>query len=136
MKHFSLNFNGYWREINRTGIPALPGVYLVYRCVFQAQSNTVSLKELIYIGQSKNMRDRAEQHYQNKDFPRNQGEEICYATVILQEADLDLVENALVFAQKPSQNNKLKDSYAYSQAQFDIGGKCSLLRYKQFTITP
>ena len=82
------------------------------------------------------MRERADQHFQCKDFSYNQGEEICYAVVALQESDLNIVENALVFAQKPPQNEQLKDTYSYSQAQFDIGGTCSLLKYKQFTITP
>ena len=136
MKQFSLNFNGYWQEINSSGIPNSSGVYLAYRCVFQPSSNTVSLKELIYIGRSKDMRDRAEQHFQAGDLLVNQGEEICYSTVVLPESDLPIVENALIYAQKPPLNLTLKDSYSYPQAHFDISGRCALLKYRQFTITP
>lgn len=136
MKRFSLNFSGYWREINREGIPALPGVYLVYKCIYHLQSNTVSLKDLIYIGRSKNMRERANQHFRDGNFQVQNTEEICYSVVTLQESDLALVENALIFAQKPPLNDSLKDNYSYAPAQFDISGRCALLRYRQFTITP
>ena len=48
--------------------------------------------------------------------------------------DLDLVENALIYAQQPSMNTQGKASYNYQDASFLIEGRCSLLKYTIFTI--
>ena len=38
IKSYSLIFNGYWREIDKKGIPSKSGIYLVYRCVYNVKS--------------------------------------------------------------------------------------------------
>lgn len=39
MKKFLLNFEGYWRDCNKNGLPAYPGIYKVYRCQYDEQNN-------------------------------------------------------------------------------------------------
>ena len=111
IKSYSLIFNGYWREIDKKGIPSKSGIYLVYRCVYNVKSNTVGLKDIIYIGQAENVRERIVNHDRLTDFMSQlqQGEELCYSVAEVSKSDLDVVENALIFAQKPILNDKLKD---------------------------
>lgn len=49
MKDYILNFEGYWRDCNKGGLPTYKGVYLVYRCNYNVQNDTVNLIEIIYI---------------------------------------------------------------------------------------
>ena len=50
MKDYILNFEGYWRDCNKGGLPTYKSVYLVYRCNYNVQNDTVNLIEIIYIG--------------------------------------------------------------------------------------
>ncbi len=96
----------------------------------------MSLKEIIYIGQAKNLNERLNNHEKYSDF-QNQcktEEELCYAYAKVDEKDLDVVENAIVFAQKPPLNTDLKDSYNHDSAGFLVEGNCSLLKYTDFKI--
>ena len=49
---YKLTFKGYWREINKAGIPNEAGIYMVYRAVYNAFQCTIDPKEIIYIGQA------------------------------------------------------------------------------------
>jgi len=51
-KSYSLEFDGYWREPNASGLPPKSGIYCVYACVHNADRKTVSLKRLLYIGEA------------------------------------------------------------------------------------
>lgn len=137
MKNIKLSFKGYWREDRRSFIPHITGVYLVYRCIHDPILNTVSLRDLIYIGQSKDVNERIEQHCHESQFRSvvNVGETLCFSVAEVPSEDLNLVENALLFAQKPGLNTQGKDSYNYPDASFLIEGRCSLLNYTIFTIT-
>lgn len=136
MKQYTLQFDGYWREVNKGGAPDCSGVYLIYTCKYNKTSDKVSLSDIIYIGQSKNMKSRIASHSEEefKEYIK-QGETLCYACAPVDEKDLDLVENALIYAQKPVGNDRLKDSYSYEDVNFTIEGKCSLLKYTSFNIT-
>ena len=137
MKEYSLNFNGYWREAKKEGIPEVSGVYLVYRCVYNVITKTVLLKELIYIGKSVNVNRRVLEHSNAGDFSNelNFGEELCYSVAEVGKSDLSVVENALIYAQKPRLNENGKDSFSYPDSSFNIGGRCALLNYTSFSIT-
>ena len=41
MKKINLDFDGYWREINKNSIPSKSGVYCVYSCVYNSSNKTV-----------------------------------------------------------------------------------------------
>lgn len=137
MKSYTLNFNGYWRESKKDGIPEVSGVYLVYRCVYNSQSRTVTLRELIYIGKAINVNRRVAEHSSRLDFHSElqEGEEICYSVAEVSIFDYNLVENALIFAQKPRLNEKGKDSFNYPDSSFNIVGRCALLKLVSFSIT-
>ena len=136
MKKYNVLFNGYRRDVNNAGLPTYSGIYIVYRCTFNEGKQTVSLKELLYIGKAENIQERILNHNKRPEFMAAliEGEQICYSYAEVKEQDLDIVENALVYAQKPRLNEELVDSYNHEPAQFNIEGKCSLLNYTYFSI--
>lgn len=137
IKSYSLNFEGYWREVNKNGIPAKAGVYLVYRCIYDAKSNTVRLKDIIYIGQAENVHDRIAGHDKLNDFNAQlqRGEELCYSFAKVSSSDLDIVENALIYAQKPVLNDNLKNSFNHGAVSMKLDGRCACMKYTDFKIS-
>ena len=53
MKKITLDFDGYWREANKDSIPRQSGIYCVYTCTYNATEHTVSIKKMLYIGESR-----------------------------------------------------------------------------------
>ena len=135
MKDYILNFDGYWRECNKNGLPTYPGIYLVYRSRYNPQNDTVSLVEIIYIGKTDNIHDRLIKHEKYDLFVSQlrEYEELCYSCAEVVE-DIELVENALIFVQKPVLNDQGKDSYNYSRAHFVLDGFCTRMKYTNFNI--
>lgn len=136
MKKYTVTFMGYRRDVNASTLPTSSGIYMVYRCVYDEESKKVDLKELFYIGQAFDLNDEINYHARHKEFlsQAQKGEQICYAYARVDKAELDIIENALVFAQKPRLNNNLKDSYNHEPAIFQIEGKCALLKYTYYSI--
>ena len=62
------------------------------------------------------------------------GEEICYAYAEVSKVQYDIIENALIFMNKPSFNEVLRDNYKHQDAEFHFSGKCKKLVYKDFQI--
>lgn len=136
MKKYNITFMGYRRDVNARTLPSSSGVYMVYRCVYNVDKNTVDLKELFYIGQAFDLNHEINYHARREEFlaQAKDGEQICYAYARVDKADLDIVENALIFAQKPRLNTNLKNNYNHEAAQFQIEGKCSLLKHTNYSI--
>lgn len=137
MKIYNIQFEGYWLERNKGDVPAKSGVYLVYRGKYNPEKNSVDLYEIIYIGQSVNMRERIMNHDHIQAFKSslNFGETLCYSCATVDEKDLDIAENALIIAQKPRLNEAKQSGLDYSNKRFQVSGRCSLLKYNDFTIT-
>ena len=137
MKRYDLNFRGYWRDEKREGLPAVCGIYLVYRCVYNQETNTVRLVELIYIGQATNVCERIKNHEKMKDFLHEcqEGETLCYSVAEVDEKDLNVVEGALIFAQQPKLNETHKDDFNYEPVELHLEGRCNLMRHLDFEIS-
>ena len=136
MKTFHLQFDGYWREAVKQFTPEYSGIYLIYTCRYISEKNMGDLSELIYIGKAENLRKRIMDHSE-KEFSKlmNEGETLCYACAPFELNDLEKVENALVYAEKPRGNTLLKSNYSYGDARIKIEGACDLLKYTDYTIT-
>lgn len=136
MKKYNLTFKGYWRDCNRSGLPAISGIYLVYKCLYNQKAKAVKLIELMYIGQADNIRARNKEHEKRDAFLKEcKGEEtLCYSVAEVDKANLNIVENALIFAQKPRLNEKCKDIYNYEPAELHLEGKCKFMKHLDFTI--
>ena len=68
MKTISLTFDGYWLEANKNELPSKPGIYCVYACTYNKDVNTVSIRKLIYVGESENVHDRIDGHERLEDW--------------------------------------------------------------------
>lgn len=68
---FKIELDGYWREPNKGSIPAKSGVYCVYSCVHNANEKTISIKKLIYIGESEDVNDRISDHEKLPDWKKH-----------------------------------------------------------------
>lgn len=137
METYDIVFKGYRREEKVSTMPEYSGIYLAYRCAYNKANRTVSLRELIYIGQAQNLRTRLLQHKNDGDLDKElkDGEQICYAYAKVDADKLDIVENALIFAQQPRTNTNLKQSFDHRAAKFIVEGDCALLEYKDFEIS-
>ena len=136
MKKYNLIFKGYWRDINRAGLPNISGIYLVYKCVYNKKTNTVKLLDLIYIGQAENIHDCISQDEKQNIFLKEckDGETLCYSAAEVEKEDLDIVKNALIFAQQPKLNKIYEDKFNYRAAEFHLEGRCKLMKHLDFTI--
>jgi excinuclease UvrABC nuclease subunit len=137
MDKYNVTFKGYRRDVYKGGLPSYGGVYMVYCCKYNEEQQTVTLKKLIYIGKAINIHDRINNHDRYEDFKRQlgTGEQLCYSYSSVSPNDMDVVENALIYMQKPILNDNLKDSFNYGDSDFNIEGACALLKMKNFSIT-
>jgi excinuclease UvrABC nuclease subunit len=137
MNHYDITFKGYRRDQDTGSLPHYSGVYLVYRCRYIKETNRLSLIEIIYIGQAKDLNERLNKHDRHDDFMQSchDGEELCYAYASVDERDLNVVESSLIFAQKPPLNTEHIDSFGYDDSSFSIDGECALLEHTKYSIS-
>ncbi|WP_304136307.1 hypothetical protein [Phascolarctobacterium succinatutens] len=92
--------------------------------------------DIIYIGKSDNIHDR---HIKHEKLPLFEaqlqaGEQLCYSCAKVGMKDLEWVENALIFAQKPILNDKGKEHYDAMPAHIQLDGCCACMNYNNFNI--
>ena len=130
-KTIKLDFDGYWREVNKSSIPAKSGIYTVYVCKYNPPpKDTVSLKKLIYIGEADNVRERIDEHEKwakwRKEVP--EGSEICFSFAGVTNPDRQRAECALIYYHKPSCNDECKDSFPYEDTTVISTGKHQFIK--------
>jgi len=129
-------FEGYRIDSDVDTLPRESGVYMIYRCVFDKKTNSVDLKELFYIGKASDLLQEVKYHKRREEFlaQARDGEVICYSFALVNKLQYDIIENSLIFMQKPRLNNNLTDSYDHQDAVFHFSGACDLLKYKDYKI--
>lgn len=125
MKTISLNFDGYWREVNKDSVPSESGIYCVYACTYNQTAKTVSLRELVYIGESDNVHERLSNHEKLPDWKRRlkAGETLCYSVASVESTDRIRAEAAMIYHHKPPCNTEYKYSFPYSDTTIQTSGK-------------
>lgn len=128
IKRYDLNFAGYY--LDAKSMIETSGVYCVYRCCYVESSDTVTLKELLYIGQAKNIRARHAQHEKLNEWKSRlqQGEQLCYTCAAVAEEDLKRSEAALINLNKPICNQTSKDVFDYGDTYISVAGCVKFLR--------
>lgn len=136
MTDIDLNFEGYWRECNKGGLPSYSGIYLVYRCLYNNKADRVVLKDIIYIGKAENIHDRHQCHEKLPLFKTQlrEDEELCYSCAKVDDTLLNIAEKALIFAQKPLLNEQDKECYDAKPVHVKLDGCCSCMNYTDFNI--
>ncbi len=132
---FSIEFDGYWREPAKSGIPSKSGIYCVYSCVHNVQAKTVTLKKLIYIGESENVNDRIANHEKLSDWNSylKQGEVLCYSFGPIPSATRVRCEAAMIFKHKPPANTEYVSAFPFDQTTMKLTGNTDLL-HTNFTV--
>jgi excinuclease UvrABC nuclease subunit len=132
---FSIKFEGYWREQKKSSIPAKSGIYCVYSCMHDAQAKTVSLKKLIYIGESENVNSRIANHEKLPDWQRHvkQGELLCYSFGSAPSSNRVRCEAATIFKHKPPVNSEYANAFPFDQTTMALTGVTALL-HTTFTV--
>lgn len=125
MKKIELNFNGCWLSKKNNSIPSQSGIYCVYRCTYDKNTETVNLIKLIYIGEGKKVWDRLEDHEKYKEFIEQlqKDEKLCFSVAIVDSKDRERAEAALIFHHKPILNKQNKDNFNYEDTQIITSGK-------------
>lgn len=128
-KTISINFEGYWRDVNKGGIPAKSGVYCVYECHYDEGGKTVSLKTLIYIGEAEDVKKRIENHEKRDKWLKyvNSGNELCFSFGAVNITDRQRAEAAMIFKHKPPVNDEYKNSFPFDKTTISLSGKTALL---------
>lgn len=123
-----LDFKGYWLASEREGIPAVAGVYCVYKCVRDAERRVVQPTRLLYVGESVSIRERLSKHELERDWNRRllPGEELCFsvAPIILYRKR---AEATLIFGRKPECNLEHRFSYPFESTELLLSGRIAFL---------
>lgn len=132
---YEIEFSGYWREPNKGGVPAKSGLYCVYSCVNNANEKTVTLKKLIYIGESEDAKARIANHEKLPDWKKHlkSGEELCYSFAPVSQNSRLRCEAAMINKHKPPVNTEFVSEFPYDKTTMKVGGRTSLL-HTNFTV--
>ena len=135
MSGIDLLFRGYWREVNKNGVPAESGIYCVYTCTYDPAAETVSLKKLLYIGESENAHDRLSRHERLNDWQRYlaPGQTLCYSFAAVNGQDRLRAEAAMINHHKPPCNSEYKGYFPYGTTLINTSGRNALLS-SEFTV--
>lgn len=122
-KKFEVQFQGYYLESK--DLPAVSGVYCVYRCVYSKDKDSVMLKKVIYVGQAKNIHDRHLEHEKRQEWEGEcrPGEQLCFSYAPVLDPDLLWCEAALIYSIKPDCNDKGKESFDYDDTYLVTSGE-------------
>lgn len=132
---YNMIFDGYWREKNIGGIPAKSGIYCVYACVFNESEKTVSIKNLIYIGESENVNDRIVNHEKFSEWKKylRPTETLCFNFGEVPSNSRIRCEAAMIFKHKPPVNTEYKLAFPFDKTNIKINGKITQL-ISNFTV--
>lgn len=135
MDTFSIEFEGYWREKKKRGIPAKSGIYCVYTCIYSGKKQTCSPQKLVYIGASENVRDCLEDHAKQADWESHidTGEELCFSFAPMDAQILERCAAALIFKHKPPENSRFVGGFPFEPTHLILSGQTGFLS-KSFTV--
>ncbi len=128
-KTISLAFDGYWRDANNGGIPNQAGVYLVYTCTYNRQTEKVTLHELIYTGESDHVRDRIQGHEKRTKWKAHltASQDLCFSFAPITSPDRQRAEAALIFQHKPPVNVEYTNSFPFDDTTVSSAGRCKFI---------
>ena len=129
-KTISIKFKGYWRDEDKSGVPAQSGVYCVYECKYNKDNDSVSLLKLIYIGEADNVQERIANHEKYQDWLKHVrfGNELCFSFGPVLSTDRERAEAAMIFKHKPPENEEYKYSFPFDQTTISLSGEIALLK--------
>jgi hypothetical protein len=114
---FSLQFDGYWSVKGINDMPKKSGIYCVYAGTLNQETRLISLRTLIYIGESENVGDHIWEHKKWHEWRRylNEDEQQWFSFAPVEPTSRVRVEAALIFRRKPPANSEYKDSFPFDK---------------------
>lgn len=136
MKNIRLDFEGYWLEANKNGIPDASGIYCVYACTYNANTDKVSVRDLIYVGESDNVWNRISNHERLADWKKRlrPNETLCYSFAGVNENDRVRAEAAVIFHHKPPCNTEYRNSFPFDTTTVTTSG-CNAMIDSGYTVS-
>lgn len=118
-KTFNQEFKGYWRDVNKKGLPKESGVYFVYECTYNTSKNTVTIHKLIYIGESEDVNDRVLKHEKYEKWIEhiNHGNELCFSFTEVGDFHRIRVEAAYINEHKPPVNVEYVNHFPFDKTR-------------------
>ncbi len=125
---YSLDFDGYWLETNWGSLPAKSGIYCIYAGTHNPEKNTVSLRRVLYIGESGNVRNRVPENPRTRrdKWARElrAGEVLCASCAeISPAAARERAEAAMIFHHKPPCNVEYTENFPFDKTTIHTSGK-------------
>jgi len=133
---FEIVFDGYWREPNKNGLPSLSGIYSVYECTHNVSEKTVSLQQLLYIGESKDANNEIAIHEKLEDWKKHvrDGNQLCYSFAPVDASNRQRIEAALIYKHKPIENINYKGNFPFDKTTIISSGAGVALLNTHFTV--
>ena len=124
---YFLDFRGYWRESDWVELPAESGIYCIYTGTCNEWEKTVSLRRVLYIGESKNVRTRVPENPKNRRDKWAQelefGEELWASSAnISPDGARQRAEAAMIFHHKPTCNIEYKYEFPFDRTTVQTQG--------------
>ena len=135
---YSLDFNGYWRESDWSSLPAVSGIYCIYAGTPNDEEDTVSLRCVLYIGESSNVRSRVPEdpaQRRNKWASKlREGEELYASCAKISPSNArERAEAAMIFHHKPPCNVEYKNNFPFDRTTVNTSGRNRFLS-NSFTV--
>lgn len=138
VKRIYLNFHGYWKESGIKALPDMPGVYCVYKSVFDPSSRTVAPAAVIHIGETISIRNAVSSQANLGRWKTHlaEGEELCFsfASIIL---DRKRAASALLLHHTPleftAEDADLVIEHITGPTEVVLSGRIALLAH-HFTV--
>ena len=85
---YILDFKGYCPEHKIQDLPTSSGIYCVYACTCDFPNRTVSIRKLLYIGESHDVKNRVERHERWDDWKAKllDDEALCVSVALIGNA--------------------------------------------------
>jgi len=127
---FTQNFDGYWRESNKNGLPKQSGIYCVYECTYNESTKYVSITKLLYIGESEDVNQRIANHERLEDWKKqlSKGCILCYSFTPISSNFRTRVEAALIKAHRPICNTEYVNEFPFERTNVTTKGQNYLLK--------
>ena len=129
MKTIHLNFDGYWLEAGAHNVPVGSGVYCVYACTYNVATDCVAIRDLLYVGESCDVRGRLVNHERLSGWKRQlrSGEVLCYSVAKVAPSDRLNAEAALIHRHKPPCNTEYITRFPFGVTMMHTSGMNALL---------
>lgn len=125
-QHYHLEILGYFRDEIRGRFPELAGIYFVYSGYYNPINKWVTLKRLLYIGETDNLYQRHNEHDKRVDFIKqlSEDEKLFYSFALTEysEKERKRIESALIYELLPPLNEKSTTTFNYQPTKVEIGG--------------